>query len=255
LTTPAAKPLRNHVAGNGAAAMLKARVWEEFTARTVAALREAMTVLAQHGIGFDHETKRGYWGGGKRSVKGTRVLLPRENAITDALTRALEVVRQDASPDDLLRKRQICFPPQQPRSRQSRLGSDALTTDIQARSLETSYLDLRIEAKVLFGSGDVIHYCGDKGLLRFANAEPYTEQPVGMMIGYSVRHDEAHWANRIQAKASGSPEVRSFQHVTLETEEILSSTLTSHASGEVLVLHLVLPFETKPSARALDALS
>lgn len=247
--------MREQLAGGGAVALLKARVWEQFTARTVAALREAATILEQDGLGSDHRKLKGYWGSGKRSIKGTKVQLPRENGITHALTLALEMVRLEALPDDLLSKRQVCFPCQQPRANPSRLGSDALTTDLQARSLESPYLDLRIEAKVLFGGGDVAHYCGGKGLLRFASAEAYTEQPVGMMLAYSVRHDEAYWAERIQAKASPSPEVRSFQHIVLDGDEILSSTLLSHACGQVLVLHLVLPFETNPSARELDAAS
>jgi hypothetical protein len=251
LTGAAVHRLSDHVAGEGATAMLRARVWEEFTARVLAALREAMAFLA-HG---DHETKAGYWCTGTRLAKGIKVHLPQEDAITDALTRALEAIRQQSSPDDLLRRRQICFPSQQPRSKQSRLGSSALTTDIQARSLETVYLDLRIEAKVLFGGGDVAHYCGEKGLLRFSDPEPYTDQPVGMMIGYAVRRDDAHWAKSIQAKAGSSKQVKGFQPVAVDGEEVLSSTLLTHAHGEVLVLHLFLPFETKPSARSIDAAS
>jgi hypothetical protein len=241
--------LRNFVGGQGTSAALQARVWEEFTGRIIAALREAANLLANG----SHEAKTGYWCTGTRSVKSTQVQLPQEDAITHALIEALERVRQDASPDDLLRRRQICFPQQQPRSKQSRIGKHALTTDIQAWSLESDFLDLRIEAKVLFAGGDVTHYCGKKGLLRFSDVEPYTDKPIGMMVGYTVRHDDRHWTQRIQAKAKGSPEVKAFQPVIVENEEIFGSTLVSHECGEVLVLHIFLPFESKPSARSLDA--
>jgi hypothetical protein len=250
LSSVAAKSFSDQLAGTGAVALLQARVWEEFTGRVVSALRQAMDVLSSG----DHEKKIGYWCKGTRSIKGTKVHLPQEDSITHALTEALEIVRQHSAPDDFLKKRQISFPQQQPRPKQSRLGKSALTTDIRAYSLEEIYLDLRIEAKVLFGSSDVTHYCGEKGLLRFSNPEPYTQQAVGMMVGYSVRHDDGHWTKRIEAKASGVAPVKSFQVIDLGGEELLSSTLASHACGEVLVVHLMLPFETKPSARQIDTL-
>ena len=246
-------PLSSHLPGTDVRAQLRARVWEQFTTRVIAALREAATILATQGLGYDHESAQGYWGAGKRSIRKQAVLLPRENAITHVMTDALEIIRLNAKANDLLHKQQVCFPQQQPRKKQKRVGSDALTTDIQARSLAIPYLDLRIEAKILFGSRDTDHYCGENGLLRFANAEPYTDQPVGMMLGYAVRHTDAHWLKNIEVKASKSSQVKSFNSVMVGSEELLASTLPSHATGEVIVLHVLLPFETKPSARELDA--
>lgn len=248
----AVTPLRSHLPGTGVLAQLRARMWEEFSARTIAALREAASMLASQKLGYDHENAKGYWGSGKRYVRQQAVQLPRENAITHVLSEALEIIREKAASNDLLKKQQVCFPSQQPRKKQNRVGSEALTTDIQARSLRNPHLDLRIEAKVLFGSRDVDHYCGNKGLLRFADAEPYTDQPIGMMLGYTVRHADDHWLNDIVSKGSKAAQVTGFSAVALEDEALLASTLPSAATGTVLVLHVLLPFETKPSARGLD---
>lgn len=240
------------MSGAGVLAQVRAQMWEEFTARTLAALREAAAMLAAQSLGYDHESAKGYWGSGKRLVRKQPVKLPRENAITHVMVQALDIIRENAGADDLLRKQQVCFPSQQPRKRQNRLGSDALTTDIQARSLLNPYLDLRIEAKVLFGSSDVAQYCGKDGLLRFADAEPYTDQPIGMMVGYTVRHEDSRWLKDIDARGSKAAQVKSLSSLALGGEILLATTLPSAATGEVVVLHVLLPFETKPSARGLD---
>ena len=43
-----------------------------------------------------------------------------------------------------------------------------------------------------------------------------------------------------------------FETLDLEGDHVTGSLVTSHATGHVLVLHMLLPFETNPSARAID---
>lgn len=217
------------------------------------ALRDAANILNAHGLGFDHTAADGYWASGSRKAKGSNVVLPLENGITDPLVRALELVRAAAPPEHLISRYQVYFVQQQPRKRQNKVGSKAYTTDIQIRSLVVPELDLRIEAKVLFGGGDVTAYCGKNGLLRFADAEPYTDQHVGMMLGYSVRRDDDYWLKEIQKTATSLTAVKPFETLDLDGSLVTGSLVTSHATGQVLVLHLLLPFETNPSARAIDA--
>lgn len=250
--TTTTTPFRDRVPGSvGFLGSIRAQAWERFAAMAVAALREAAIILHAKGLPFDHEHE-GYWGDGKYRVLGAGVKVPLENGITDSLVRALQIVRTNAPMDHPISELQVYFVQQQPRETQKKVGSKAYTTDIQIRSLKVEYLDLRVEAKVLFDASDVTAYCGNEGLLRFAHPEPYTDQHVGMMLGYSVRHDDAHWLNRIEAKAMPFQPVKPFADVVLDNDVVRTSTTASHATGEVLVIHLMLPFETAPSARALD---
>ncbi|WP_152528019.1 hypothetical protein [Sphingobium lactosutens] len=239
--------------GGTAGGDARAKGWERFAAMACNALRDAADILGSYGLGFDHTALDGYWASGSRKAKGSDVVLPMENGITDPLVRALELVRAAAPPEHLISRYQVCFVQQQPRKKQNKLGSKAYTTDIQVRSLVVPDLDLRIEAKVLFGGGDVAAYCGKNGLLRFADAEPYTDQHVGMMLGYSVRRDDAHWFKEIQKTATSLTAVGPFEMLDLDGGRVTGSLVNSHATGQVLVLHMLLPFETNPSARAIDA--
>jgi hypothetical protein len=74
-----------------------------------------------------------------------------------------------------------------------------------------------------------------------------------MMLGYSVRRDDAHWFEEIQKTAKSLTAVGPFETLDLEGDHVPGSLVTSHATGHVLVLHMLLPFETIPSARAIDA--
>ena len=212
------------------------------------AIDDAMKVLTAHNLGFDHEAEPTYWRRRTRKVNYLARKLPEEDSITDVLTRALEYVRDNSLPDSYLKRNQVCFPQQQPRRQQRRLGPYGRTTDIQARSLNQSFLDLRIEAKILFDGSDVDHYCGENGLLRFSDVEPYTDQPIGMMIGYTLR-DDAAWLSRIEANAIASSQVRGFGNVTVGGTTVRISSSISVATNEVSVIHLVLPFRTDPDCR------
>lgn len=234
--------------GGGLAARMRANMWQDFVAHSLDAIDQAMRVLDTLGLGFDHEAEPTYWRRRTRKVNAVMTKLPEEDAITDVLTRALEHVRENSPATSFLRRNEICFPQQQPRKQQRRLGPHARTTDIQVRSLSRSFLDLRIEAKVLFDTADVAHYCGDKGLLRFSDVEPYTDQPIGMMIGYSLR-DDARWLLDIERRSLRRAEVKSFEDVLVGGRTARISISTRQSSAEVGVLHLLLPFRTSPDCR------
>lgn len=244
---------RDNVPGSsGFLGRVRAKAWEDFVVMAVEALRQAAAILHARALPNDHQVD-GYWGDGRYDVLGTAVSLPMENGITDPLVRALDIVRAGAHRNHALKKLQVTVAQQQPRATQYRVGSRALTTDIQIRSLAIAHLDLRIEAKVLFDGGDAATYCGPDGLARFSDPEPYTDQPVGMMIGYSVRREDAHWFDAIARHTAEGPAVRWRSDILLGAETILATLSSSHATGEVLVCHVIIPFETEPSSRALDA--
>lgn len=234
--------------GGDTRAILRARVWEEFVDNSLGAIDQAMAVLTARGLGYNHEAEPSYWRRRTRTVANILSKLPEEDSITDVLSRALEYVREHAPATSYLRRNQICFPPQQPRKQQRKLGTHALTTDIQVRSLSRSFLDLQIEAKVLFEARDVKHYCGGKGLLRFSDRDPYTDQPVGMMVGYSLR-DDMRWIGEIEANTAAYTQVRSFADVRVGGRTVRVSVSSRHKMQDVTVIHLFLPFRTDPDAR------
>ena len=249
MSTEPPQTLADRLAGSGGlTARMRANMWQDFVAHSLDAIDQAMRVLDALELGFDYEAEPTYWRRRTRKVNAVATKLPEEDSITDVLTRALEHVRENSPPTSYLRRNEICFPQQQPRKQQRRLGPHARTTDIQVRSLSRSFLDLRIEAKVLFDTADVAHYCGEKGLLRFSDIDPYTDQPIGMMIGYSLR-DEARWLPDIERVSSTNVAVKTFEDVLVSGRTIRMSMSTRHSSADVGVVHLLLPFRTDPDCR------
>ncbi|HEY5720899.1 MAG TPA: hypothetical protein VIT45_01120 [Allosphingosinicella sp.] len=230
---------------------VRAVVWETFLVNVVALLKSAARRISRGEEGFDYQSRKSWWGSGSYPVLNGHVRLPLENSITDALARACEAIRRGRRPNHFLIEKQIFIAQQQPREQQAQLGDTAYKTDIQIASSSLHYLDLRIEAKRILGGGDVTDYCGEEGLMRFAHAEPYTNQPVGMMLGYIFRHDDVHWQAEIEGRAVANG-ATCFGTLRAGRWILPSCTVTSPTVGEVLVIHLLLPFESKPSAREMD---
>ena len=237
--------------GAGYVGEIQARIWEDFITSVIALLKTASGRIARGEQGYEYQLSRGWFGKGKYNVLGTDVCLPLENAITDALTRACETIRRDRRPNHFLIDKQIFIASQQPREIQNQLGDIAFTTDIKIASLSLHYLDLRVEAKRLLGGGDTGEYCGPDGLLRFAHTEPYTSAPLGMMLGYTFRHDDAHWHADIQSHAAKHG-VSTFTNLRTGRWTTNANMMTSSSAGNVLVLHVLLPFDSNPSIRDLD---
>ncbi|SEK01076.1 hypothetical protein SAMN05518849_12645 [Sphingobium sp. AP50] len=230
---------------------IQAQVWEDFITSVLALLRTAGGRIARGDEGYDYKVRKGWFGKGQYKILGTEVALPLENAVTDALTRACETIRRDRRPNHFLIDKHIFIASQQPRETQEQLGDIAFTTDIKIASSTLHYLDLRIEAKRLLGSAHAAEYCGTEGLLRFAHSEPYTSAPLGMMLGYTFRYDDAHWHSSIQTQAAKHG-VTDFKELRTGRWTTAASLMTSPGVGDVLVLHVMLSFESKPSVRELD---
>jgi hypothetical protein len=230
---------------------VRAAVWESFLINVVALLKSAARRIDRGDHGFEYQSRRSWWGTGRYPVLNSHVRLPLENSVTDALTRACETIRRGRRSNHFLVEKQIFIAQQQPREDQDQLGDSAYTTDIQIASSSLHYLDLRIEAKRILGGGDVTDYCGEEGLMRFAHAEPYTSQPVGMMLGYTFRHDDDHWRAEIERRAAANG-AHAFRTLRVGRWKLPSCTVTSCTVGEVLVVHLLLAFESQPSAREMD---
>lgn len=245
------RPLRHFVPG-GYLAQVRGEVWEGFVARVVELLVLAAGKIAANEPGYDDQAHPTWWTKGRRSAHGQKVAIALEDSVTDALCRAVWKLRHDLPADHFMRVNQIFVAEQQPRERQKRRGSSALTTDLRIASSELRYLDLRIEAKPLFDSGDVTRYCGYDGLMRFADTEPYTDKAVGMMLGYTFRHDDLHWYGRIVDVASRKHNIQSFETIDAEGRPLKMCRLR-WSGNDVCVLHLLLPFPSSPCARSLDA--
>jgi hypothetical protein len=227
-------------------------VWENFVDRVISALIEAETLIQTGKAPFNFLSKQGWWRVGTASVRGQPVKVPAENSITDLLVRTLEQIRNAAGTGDLLHRQGILFSQQAPRHTQDRIGSKALTTDIRAVSASLPYLDLRIEAKVLLEGKDVSAYCGKEGLLRFGDVkEPYTDAPVGMMLGYFLRHDGTYWQKAIETKIGPMTSITNASGITFTGKVLLACDL-DRAAARTTVLHLTLSFDTDPNARSID---
>jgi hypothetical protein len=235
--------------GGGYLGRVRAQVWEEFTRSVVAMLDcAAARVAADHPVAFSR--RKGWWGEGGHKVLGHDVRIPLENAVTDALVRTCKDLRRTRRPNHFMVQKQIFIVQQQPRELQDRLGSAAYTTDIQFASSSVPYLDLRVEAKRLLDGSHVSDYVGAEGLLRFAHPEPYTVQPVGMMLGYIFRHDRTHWLASIGSQKP--PSIPALQPLKVGRWSVPGSIVTNPSVGDVLVLHLLLSFPSQPDARLLQ---
>ncbi len=228
---------------------MRAQVWDEFTKSVVAMLEcAAARVAADHPVAFSR--RKGWWGEGGHKILGHDVRIPLENAVTDALVRTCKDLRGTRRANHFMVQKQVFIVQQQPREMQDQLGSAAYTTDIQFASSSVPYLDLRIEAKRLLGGSHVSDYVGAEGLLRFAHPEPYTVQPVGMMLGYTFRHDRTHWLASIDRQKPSS--VSTLQPLKVGRWTVPGSIVTNPTVGDVLVLHLLLPLPSQPDARRLQ---
>ncbi|MGP7795624.1 hypothetical protein [Sphingomonas sp. CLY1604] len=234
--------------GAGYLDRVRAQVWDEFVRNVVAMLQcAAARVAADRPVAFS--TRNGWWGEGGHRVLGHDVRIPLENAVTDALVRSCKDLLRRRRPNHFLVQKQIFVVQQQPREVQDRLGSAAYTTDIQFASSSVPDLDLRIEAKRLLGASHLGDYLGSEGLLRFAHREPYTVQPVGMMLGYVFQHDPAHWSARIDRQMPSSSSA--LQRLKVGRWNIPGGILGNPTVGDVLVLHLLVTLPSRPDARLL----
>lgn len=228
-------------------------VWQSFVAKAIGLLERVEERLKDESVWVTFANREGWWLPTKRKVaRDVLVKVPGENAITHAIEEIASQILRETRPDDPLTDHlrldaQVVRPPHH------RIGSSALTTDIRITSCQIQDLEIRLEAKLLFSSGDLkSHYLGAKGLLRFADSKaPYTDKPVGCMLGYRLRHSQDHWDGHIFERLEDMTEVTSLGSVDVGGRKAIASEL-EWGEGDacrVMVLHLGMDYETDPSCR------
>lgn len=228
-------------------------LWQSFVVRSIGLLEGVEHRLRQESVWDDFARREGWWLTARRkATKSMAVRVPSENAITHAIEEIAEQILRESRPDDPLSDHlrldaQVVRPPHH------RIGSSALTTDIRISSCRIEGLEMRLEAKLLFGAGDVkSHYLGREGLLRFADRQaPYTDKPVGSMLAYRLRGTPDEWDGRIAEQLRTMTDVRESTSIDIGGRTILTSDLTwgEGDACRVLVLHLGMDYETDPSCR------
>lgn len=255
MTAPAAPTIAERLAASHpSTSFARAALWQEFVDVALSVLRRAERDLRSPTTWSRFAQREGWWLGAQRkSANGAKVAVPSEDAITDALMELAEAIRKETLDDDPLKRQQITFDPQVRRPPHPRIGRKALTTDIRIRSLAIPDLEVRIEAKLLFRPKDLTDaYCGDKGLLRFADPRhPYTDRPIGFMLGYALQDHGADWDARIRTALPGIGQVKSTGEVGAggETRPVSDMEWGTEERQKVSVIHLFMEFDTDPSCR------
>lgn len=248
---PPSTLLRDALAdGQDAVARAGAAAWEGLVRASLRWLEMAAGRIRDRTHTPDHQAAPEWLGTGRHRVRGKEIRLPEEDTVTDALVRTAMDLYDDLEPDDPIRVLRLYMVDQRPRVR-DRLGARSRPTDIQVASREHGVLDLRIEAKRLIGGAHLTSYLGADGLRRFSDDLPYTVGPVGMMLGYTFRYDEAHWWRELERRCIADA-LDWREVVDHYGRRLRSTTLPRRALTPVLVVHAMLPFEGVPSARDVD---
>jgi hypothetical protein len=248
----------------GADQTARALVWEQMLHQALHLLEEAHRRVCAPDGQQELRNLGGWWRTKKSKLNGKSCLVPSEEAISEALWREMEKVR-----DEIVLK---IFPAdgamasvdtlgvaiEQPRKAKAGIGKRSKPTDIRFYRFGSSALDLRIEAKVVLREGDIKRaYLSKTGLKRFSDPkEPYTDHEIGGMLAYSVTDDRGIWLDRIDdALRASNPPIPTFKHpIQAATEETLFSCVPyvfhTGPRNEVLVFHVVLEFVCEPDARS-----
>jgi hypothetical protein len=247
----------------GADQTARVLVWEQMLHQALRLLDEAQRRVCCADGQAQLRKLNGWWRATKPKLNGKYCRVPAEEAISEALWREMEKIREEivlkllpadpamASIDTL----QVCI--EQPRKSKTGIGKHSKPTDIRFYRLGSEILDLRIEAKVILRERDIKSaYLSKSGLKRFSDPkEPYTDHEIGGMLAYAVTDDKAIWLTRIENALRGSsPPVPTFKHhVHAAPDETLFSrvpyAVRTGVRNEVLVFHIVLEFASEPDAR------
>jgi hypothetical protein len=258
MSTSVPPPLLDRLAQTHASVMnrLALQVWDDFVVTVVATLRVAEARLRDPSYMAKYSARTGWWRKKAQKNRAKRLVrLPAEDSITDALTDLLDQIRNEATENDPIYAKNIVFNGQQPRKTQTRIGANSLTTDIRAFVPGTRELDLRIEAKILFKSDDLaLEYCSERGIRRFGDPEnPYTDQIIGAMLGYSLTRSLASWYEDIEKHLGDLSHVSDTGLATISGETnptlICDVIRRDGSSHRVTILHLLMEFDTEPSSR------
>ena len=210
-------------------------VWEQMLHQALRLLGEAHSRISSASSQEKLCELDGWWRAKRQKLNGKSVLVPSEEAISEALWEEMEKIKEEivlrlrpadadpamASIDTL----QVCT--ERPRRTKAGIGKKAKPTDIRFYRIGSEILDLRIEAKVVLREGDLNRaYLSKHGLKRFSDPkEPYTDHEIGGMLAYAVTDDKAVWLVRIDnALRASNPPIRTFKHrIQAAAEETLFS--------------------------------
>lgn len=248
--TVADRMLATHPSYSFATAML----WESFVDRVIDLLARLEAKLRDAAVWQNFSLREGWWLDSLRmSAAGVSVRLPSEDAITHALEEIAKAILIDTRPADPLTDH-LGFDAQVVRPPHGRIGRKALTTDIRVKSTLVDDLEVRIEAKLLFSPGDIVGaYLGPKGLLRFADPKaPYTDRPIGFMLGYSLQDHAPDWTHLTRVGLKAVDKVSAIDRIAAGSKEHLVSDLSwgGEERQKVSVIHIHMNYETDPSCRA-----
>jgi hypothetical protein len=249
---------------SGADQTARTLVWEQMLHQGLRLLGEAHRRVCSADSQQELRSLDGWWRTKKSRLNGKSCLVPSEEAISEALWREMEKIRDEIvlkilpADRDMATVDTLGVAIEQPRKAKAGIGKRSKPTDIRFYRLGSDALDLRIEAKVVLREGDIKSaYLSKTGLKRFSDPkEPYTDHEIGGMLAYSVTDDKGIWLNRIDnALRASTPPIPTFMHrIQATTEETLFSRVpyivrTVHRN-EVLVFHVVLEFACEPDARS-----
>lgn len=239
---------RSHPSGSFA----KHAMWQSFLERAIRLLRSVEVEIADPATIGPFTIRDGWWLKRQQKVKGGSVRIPSEDAMTDAIEEIAERLLKASRPADPAHEH-LSVHTQSKRPPHRRIGPKALKNDIRIRSTVTDELDLRIEAKPLWSNAQLsVTYLGSEGMLRFADPDhPYTDRPVGMMLGYALRDPTPDWKTQTRASLAVVSQASNVDEIMSAGERIPACDLTwgNAPHQKVCVVHVIMKFETEPASR------
>jgi hypothetical protein len=230
----------------------KYAMWQSFLDRTISLLRSVEGEIANPATIGSFTIRDGWWLKRQPKVKNGSVRIPSEDAMTDAIEEIAERLLKASRPADPAQEH-LAVHTQTKRPPHRRIGPKALKNDIRIRSTVTDELDLRIEAKPLWSNAQLSDtYLGSKGMLRFADpAHPYTDRPVGMMLGYALRDPTPDWKTQTRSGLAAVSHASNVDDIMSAGERIPACDLTwgGEPHQKVCVVHVIMKFETDPASR------
>ncbi len=227
-------------------------MWQSFLDRTIGLLRSVEAEISDPAIIGKFTVREGWWLKRQQKAMGGVVRIPSEDAMTDAIEEIAERLLKASRPADPAQEH-LAIHTQSKRPPHRRIGPKALKNDIRIRSTITDELDLRIEAKPLWSKAQLKGaYLGSKGLLRFADpVHPYTDRPIGMMLGYALRDLTPDWTTQTRSGLTTLSQASNVDDIMLAGESIPACDLTwgSASHQKVCVIHVIMNFETDPACR------
>lgn len=252
---------------------LKARLWRNVLANAVWAFGQAEESLRRPDRHAHFSAKAGWWRASPYS--GNRI--PSETAVSEALVDEIDRLRRIAAGQGVDRLEamgfggfgDLCFSVEQPRVVKTGIGDRSKPTDIRVYRTGATTIDLRIEAKTLLSNADIkAEYLSERGMMRFCDpAEPYTIEPYGGMLAYTVSQTPKEWGRNIRkalVDEFGNDKVLDDRFhedqaeiVTCELDRPACADpdggLSYIPAGPVRVFHMAIQLKTEPAPTSLPA--